>query len=89
MEEQKTIGEIRFQNDLRHRRIRAPRSCNQIGNKTQSWKRGKSCLKLQWTKTELQTLDIKKKVIALSLSSVHFIFSLKMNIYWGYTRVIT
>lgn len=61
MEEQKTIGEIRFQNDLRHRRIRAPRSCNQIGNKTQSLKRGKSCLKLQWTKTELPTLDIKKK----------------------------
>lgn len=76
MEEQKTIGEIRFQNDLRHRRIRAPRSCNQIGNKTQSWKRGKSCLKLQWTKTELPTLDIKK-VIALSLSPVHFIFPLK------------
>lgn len=78
MEEQKTIGEIRFQNDLRHRRIRAPRSCNQIGNKTQSWKRGKSCLKLQWTKTELPTLDIKKEeVIALSLFSVHFIFPLK------------
>lgn len=28
MEEQKTIGGIRFQNDLRHRRLKAPKSCN-------------------------------------------------------------